>query len=93
MQGRTEHMKPSDETKRKAAATEAANQAAHRAHFAKKDAEYARRLRDNDWPSDTCDACKRKQGCCESFTHHNGDCCNHCGNDERNPRKWLFRGK
>jgi hypothetical protein len=35
------------------------------------------------WPSNTCEACKRVGGCCQHHHHHIGDCCLHCGNDER----------
>jgi hypothetical protein len=31
--------------------------------------------------------------CCVSYGHHHLSICLHCGDDERNPRKWLFRGR
>lgn len=33
------------------------------------------------WPAKTCVKCKN--GCCMRTWHHVGDCCLHCGNDER----------
>lgn len=50
-------------------------------------------VRSGDWPQDTCEACQRTKRCCRSYSHHHGDCCTHCGNDERNPRTWGWRGK
>ena len=63
------------------------------ANYAAKDAEFARRLRENDWPSDDCPMCRNAGGgCCRSYSHHLYDCCCHCGNDERNIRTMKFRG-
>lgn len=62
-----------------------------RAFFEAKDRVFAQRQRDAAWPAQTCADCRRRgyQGpagtsaCCTSFGHHLGDCCVHCGNDER----------
>lgn len=35
------------------------------------------------WPSGECEYCSRRGVCCRSHNHHVGDCCLHCGNDER----------
>ena len=63
-------------------------------YFAEKDATFSAQVKSGDWPQDTCKICKRRHGgCCQSHHHHVGDCCNHCGNDERHGNAWLFRGK
>jgi hypothetical protein len=59
--------------------------------YAEKDRLYWAREQLGLWPSDTCKACARRGGgCCQSHHHHVGDCCTHCGNDERSddPRRW-----
>lgn len=59
---------------------------------ARRDATYAAQLAANSWPSDTCKFCKRAKACCARCSHHVGDMCLHCGNDER-ARPFTFRGK
>lgn len=50
--------------------------------FAQKDALFAERLAAGVWPADDCKGCKGG-ACCQRHHHHIGDCCTHCGNDER----------
>lgn len=45
--------------------------------------EFANRKKARKWPASECERCDRTFGCCISFTHHVGDFCLHCGNDER----------
>lgn len=61
-----------------------------REHYAQKDRLFLAREQLDTWPSRTCEACKRVHGCCQSHHHHVGDCCTHCGNDERSsdPHQW-----
>lgn len=47
-----------------------------------KDAEFARLLRSGEFPCKSCADCYRG-ACCKRYWHHIGDCCTHCGNDER----------
>lgn len=35
------------------------------------------------WAADSCPSCNSRGGCCNHYNHHLGDCCLHCGNDER----------
>lgn len=51
--------------------------------YGAKDTEFAANKARGVWPCETCDKCKRLGGCCLSYGHHVGDCCTHCGNDER----------
>lgn len=62
-----------------------------KAYYAEQDAIYAAQVKLNQWPQDRCGCASR--GCCQRFNHHHGECCLHCGNDERNPREWRHRGK
>ena len=57
------------------------------------DTEYAANMETGKWPSDDCADCKKQEACCKRDWHHHGSCCTHCGNDERDPSKWKFRGK
>jgi hypothetical protein len=43
------------------------------------------------WPQDSCSSCKKEGFCCQKHGHHHLDMCVHCGNDERDPRRWLYR--
>jgi len=45
------------------------------------------------WPEDSCKACQDGSQCCQTFGHHHLDFCTHCGNDERDPRVWKYRGR
>ena len=38
------------------------------------------------WPAFECDSCRRVLSCCQRHHHHVGECCTHCGNDERHLR-------
>ena len=54
------------------------------ARFAAKDQRYAERKTTGKWPARICKVCQHKPGgCCQRNYHHVGDCCTHCGNDER----------
>lgn len=55
-----------------------------RKRFKEKDREFAELKSSGDWASKACHqpACKAG-GCCLRYSHHVGDCCLHCGNDER----------
>jgi hypothetical protein len=59
---------------------------------AEKDAQWRKQIETGEWPSDACEACANRGGCCQSYGHHLGDNCLHCGNDERNIRNPSFRG-
>lgn len=48
-----------------------------------KDAAYARYKAKGEWPCWNCVKCKQERACCQRDWHHRGDCCTHCGNDER----------
>ena len=52
-------------------------------HFFEKDTIFARRAELCRWPMANCNACEKRGGCGVSYNHHVGDCCLHCGNDER----------
>lgn len=39
------------------------------------------------WPALLCRKCQTRGGCCKYAYHHVGDCCIHCGNDERKLRR------
>lgn len=46
-----------------------------------------------NWSAHRCPQCQRRgyenigsSACCKSHFHHVGECCLHCGNDERDPR-------
>ena len=47
-----------------------------------KDKLFEIRKANGKFPSDTCEGC-RSSICCNRHWHHVGDCCIHCGNDER----------
>ena len=51
--------------------------------WAAKDQLFDQRQQSGQWPSDTCESCQARGGCCQYAYHHRGDCCVHCGNDER----------
>jgi len=51
--------------------------------FAEKDRLFAERQASGEWPIKTCEDCK-SGACCMRTWHHVGDCCVHCGLDERN---------
>lgn len=51
------------------------------ARFEHKDQVFAELQKTGEWPSRTCPKCKH--GCCKRTWHHIGECCLHCGNDER----------
>jgi len=57
-----------------------------------KDTLFAEQVKSGKWPQDSCPNCQRVRGCCKRYGHHHLDCCTHCGNDERDPRRWDFRG-
>jgi hypothetical protein len=61
-----------------------------RDRFEIKAAQYARRLKSGQWPSDTCQECAGRL-CCKRDWHHSGDVCSHCGQDEREDGKMKFR--
>ena len=51
------------------------------------------REKTGQWPAFQCPKCQRRgferigsAACCKSYNHHLGECCLHCGNDERDPR-------
>lgn len=52
-------------------------------NYIDKDLLFAQRKLAEAWPVHSCTACGRRGGCCQSHHHHVGDCCTHCGNDER----------
>lgn len=52
-------------------------------NYRRKDLLFAQRKLAKSWPVDSCTACGRRGGCCQAHHHHVGDCCTHCGNDER----------
>lgn len=54
-----------------------------RKHFAEKDRQFEALKATGEWPYKTCEACHGRAGCCHHIWHHRGDCCLHCGNDER----------
>ena len=49
---------------------------------------FAERVRSDEWPARSCDSCTKLGYCCQRHHHHHGDICLHCGNDERDPRRW-----
>jgi hypothetical protein len=52
--------------------------------WAEKDRIFEERRRSGRWPGQTCANCERRGGaCCNRDWHHSGDCCLHCGMDER----------
>lgn len=57
------------------------------ARFKAKNDEYARIARTGRWPIFDCADCRHRSSqvpvCCKRDWHHVGDCCTHCGNDER----------
>jgi len=55
-----------------------------RERFRRKDRLFAERRKAGAWPADECKSCISSGGCCVRYGHHMGDCCVHCGNDERN---------
>ena len=63
------------------------------AYYAEKNRRFSEQVASGEWPQDTCDSCARLGCCCQRYHHHHGDSCLHCGNDERNPRTWGYRGK
>ena len=55
-----------------------------------KDRLFQERMQTGSWPAAHCPECLRRgyerigsAACCASYAHHVGDCCVHCGNDER----------
>ena len=68
------------------------NKADDRAYQRDRDNKFALSLQTGIWPQDTCPKCGHGSGCCQSFGHHHLDMCCHCGNDERDPRVWSYRG-
>jgi hypothetical protein len=57
------------------------------ARFREKDRRYAATMRAGGvFPDASCKACDSRSGrCCQHHWHHIGDCCLHCGMDERTP--------
>lgn len=51
------------------------------AYYKTKDMIWAARSAKKNWPAASCTACEH--GCCQRTWHHVGDCCIHCGMDER----------
>ena len=49
--------------------------------YAKKDRVFELQKASGRFPAETCPKCEHS--CCERAWHHVGDCCLHCGNDER----------
>ena len=45
------------------------------------------------WPEDDCRKCQDGSQCCQTFAHHHLEFCTHCGDDERDPRVWKYRGR
>lgn len=66
-----------------------------RLHFEAKDRVYNDLKTSGNWPAKTCADCTARgyggpagvAACCQSFGHHRGDNCLHCGNDERGPQR------
>lgn len=52
-----------------------------RERFAKKDRIFELTKASGKFPAAACHECV--SGCCKRAWHHVGDCCLHCGNDER----------
>lgn len=52
-----------------------------RERWAKKDRDFEATKATGAFPAVKCPQCK--SGCCKRTWHHVGDCCLHCGNDER----------
>ena len=55
-----------------------------------KDRLFQERKKSGAWPAKRCPECQGRgyervgsAACCVSYAHHVGDCCTHCGNDER----------
>lgn len=61
-------------------------------YYAEKDRLFAQRKASGEWPALTCESCQRGRGCCQRHHHHVGDCCTHCGNDERGDSKYWKAG-
>ena len=55
--------------------------------FAEKDAQYTEIKKSGEWPCKSCRKCVAQGACCSRDWHHIGDCCLHCGNDEREVKK------
>lgn len=51
------------------------------AYYKTKDMIWAARAAKKNWPAASCALCDH--GCCQRTWHHTGDCCIHCGMDER----------
>lgn len=54
---------------------------------------FQERKQNGSWPADQCPECQRRgygrigsAAYCVSYAHHVGDCCLHCGNEERGSR-------
>jgi len=56
-------------------------------------AEFNASVASDRWPEDNCRKCQDGSRCCQTFGHHHLDFCTHCGNDERDPRVWKYRGR
>ena len=62
-----------------------------RERFAEKDRAFTAQKASGTFPAVTCKECRGEDlkrevyGCCQRDWHHVGDCCLHCGNDERGP--------
>jgi hypothetical protein len=52
-----------------------------RERWAKKDRVFNMQKATGHFPAESCPKCV--SGCCHRDWHHVGDCCLHCGNDER----------
>lgn len=52
-------------------------------YYSLKDLIFEAQTESGDWPFQNCDKCGRVKACCQRHGHHLGDCCTHCGNDER----------
>jgi hypothetical protein len=68
-----------------------------RAYHADRLRQFHANLQSGTWPADACAQCRPvgvvpSAGCCQSFAHHVGSFCLHCGNDERHGQ-WTYRGK
>ena len=66
-----------------------------KAYYDEKDTIFRAQVQLDQWPSDRCETCQKRPGCCERYSHHVGDCCLHCGNDERSGPglAMKFRGR
>lgn len=64
-----------------------------KAHLLQRLADFNACLATDRWPEDGCKACQDGGQCCQTFGHHHLDFCTHCGNDERDPRVWKYRGR